>query len=92
MASLARRACGTGVSNLDLVTERPAVPELVPSRFGVAPVRGVDMGFCQGGRSSQWGRGWDASGAHLCNGELDVGYSFGGIVVVATRFSMVVFF
>jgi hypothetical protein len=55
----------------------PAVPDLVPSRFGVAPVRGVDTGFRQGGGSSRCGRGWDASRAHSCNGELDVGNGFG---------------
>ncbi len=77
MASLAGPACGTGMANLDLVTMCPAVPDLVPRRFGVAPVRGVDMGFCQGDRSSQWGRGWNAGSAHSCNGELDVDYGFG---------------
>jgi hypothetical protein len=35
------------------------------------------MSFRQGGGSSQWGRGWDASHAHLCDGELDVGDGFG---------------
>jgi hypothetical protein len=35
MASPVQRACGAGVANLDLVTMRPAVPNLVPSRFGV---------------------------------------------------------
>ncbi len=46
MAGLVRRACGAGVANLDLVPKRPAVPNLVSCRFGVAPVRGADMGFC----------------------------------------------
>jgi hypothetical protein len=65
------------VANLDLVAVHPAVPNLVPSRFGVAPVRGADTGFCQGGRNSWCRRGWDASHAHLCDGELDVGNGFG---------------
>jgi hypothetical protein len=78
VAGLAQRACGAGVANLDLVTMRPAVPNLVPCRFGAAPVRGADMGFHQQGRSHWCGRGWDdASGAHLCDGELDVGNGFG---------------
>ncbi len=55
----------------------PAVPNLVPSRFGVAIVRGADMGLHQGGRSSGCGRGWDAGRTHLCDGELDVGDGFG---------------
>jgi hypothetical protein len=65
------------VVNLNLVAMCPAVPNLVPSRFGVVPVRGVDTGFRQGGRSSWCGRGWDAGRAHLCNGELDVRDCFG---------------
>jgi hypothetical protein len=77
MAGLAQCACGAGVANLDLVTMHPAVPDLVPSRFGVAPVRGADTGVRQGGRSSWCRRGWDAGCAHLCDGELDVGNSFG---------------
>jgi hypothetical protein len=52
MASPVQRACGAGVANLDLVTVRPAVPNFVTSRFGVAPVRGVDTGIRQGGGSS----------------------------------------
>ncbi len=56
---------------------RPAVPSLVPSRFGVAPVKGVDMGVRQGGGSSRCGRDWDAGGAHSCDGELDVDDGFG---------------
>jgi hypothetical protein len=55
----------------------PAVPGLVPSRLSVAPVRGADMDFHQGGRSSCCGRDWDASRAHSCDGELDVGNCFG---------------
>ncbi len=65
------------MANLDLVAMRPAVPDLVPSRFGVAPVRGADTGFHQGGRSSWCGQGWDTGRAHLCDGELDVGDGFG---------------
>ncbi len=65
------------MANLDLVTMRPAVLDLVPSRFGVAPVRGADMGIHQGGGSSWCRRGWDAGCAHLCNGELDVDNGFG---------------
>jgi hypothetical protein len=65
------------VANLNLVAVRPAVPNFVPRRFCVAPVRGADTGFCQGGGSSWCRRGWDASCAHLCNGELDVGNDFG---------------
>ncbi len=37
----------------------------------------MDTGICQGGGSSRCRRGWDASRAHLCNGELDVGNGFG---------------
>ncbi len=77
MAGIAQCACGTGVANLDLVTVRPAVPDLVPSRFGVAPVRGADMGFRQRGRSRRCRSSWDAGGAHSCNGVLDVGNGFG---------------
>jgi hypothetical protein len=77
MASLVRRACGTGVANLDLVTVRPAVPGLVPSRFGVVPVRGADTCFHQWGGSRWCGRGWDSGSAHSCNGELDVSNVFG---------------
>ncbi len=57
MVGPAQCACGAGVANLDLVTVRPAVPDLVPSRFGVASVRGVDTGDHQGGGSSWCGRG-----------------------------------
>jgi hypothetical protein len=77
MAVPVQRACGAGVANLNLVTVHPAVPDLFPSRFGVAPVRGVDTGVRQGGKSSWCRRGWDAGRAHLCNGELDVGNGFG---------------
>jgi hypothetical protein len=76
MAGPAQRACGAGVANLDLVTMRPAVPNLVPSRFGVAPVRGAAMVIRQGGGSSWCRKGWDAGHAHWCNGELDVGNGF----------------
>jgi hypothetical protein len=77
IASLARCACGAGVANLDLVPLRPAVPDLVLCRFGVAPVRGADMGFHWRGGSRQCRRGWDAGSAHSRNGELDVGNGFG---------------
>ncbi len=76
MAGPARRACGAGVAILDLVTMRPAVPDLVTGRFGVVPVRKVDAGVRQGGKSSRYKRGWDAGHAHLCNGELDVSDGF----------------
>ncbi len=65
------------MANLDLVAVCQAVPDLVPSRFGVALVRGADMGFYQGGRSSWCRRGWDSGWAHSCDGELDVGNCFG---------------
>jgi hypothetical protein len=65
------------VANLDLVAMHPAVPDLVPSRFVVAPVRRADTSFHQGGGSSRCGRGWDTGRAHSCNGELDVGNGFG---------------
>ncbi len=65
------------MANFDLVAVCPAVPGLVPSRFGVAPVRGADTGFCQGDGSSWCGRGWDPGRAHLCNEELGVGNGFG---------------
>ncbi len=77
MAGLARQACGTGVANLDLLSVHPAVTDLIPSRFGVVPVRGVDTSFRQWGGSRWCGRGWDASGNHSCNQELDVGDGFG---------------
>jgi hypothetical protein len=51
MAGLAQHACGAGVANLDLVTMRPAIPDLFPSRFDTALAKGADMGFCQGGGS-----------------------------------------
>jgi hypothetical protein len=60
MAGLAQQACEAVVSNLDLVPVCPAVPNLVPSRFGVAPVGGADMGFRQWGVSCWCGRGWDS--------------------------------
>ncbi len=78
------------MANLDLVTLHLAVPDLVPSRFGVAPVRGADTGVRQGGRSSRCGRGCDAGRAHSCDGELDVGNGFGECGF--GRFLMVVFF
>ncbi len=53
------------------------MPDLVPVRFVVAPVRGLDMDFCHWGRSRLCGRGWDDGSAHLCDGELDVGDGFG---------------
>jgi hypothetical protein len=65
------------VDNLDLVAVRPAVPNLVPSRFGVAPVRGADTGFHHRGGSLCCRRGWDAGSAHSCDGELDFGDGFG---------------
>jgi hypothetical protein len=76
MAGPARHAYGAGVANLDLVTMRLAVPDLVPSRFGVALVRGADTGIRQGGGSSWCGKGWYAGCAHSCDGELDVGNGF----------------
>jgi hypothetical protein len=45
MAGPVQRACCADVANLDLVIMHPAVPDLVPSSFGVAPVRGVDRGI-----------------------------------------------
>ncbi len=77
MTSPAGRAYGAGVANLDIVTMHLAVPNIIPSRFGVAPVRGVNMGVRQGGGSSRCKRGWDTGCAHLCDGELDVGNGFG---------------
>ncbi len=77
MVGLVQRACGADVTNLDLVSMCPVVPNLVPTRFGVAPVRGADTGFCHWDRSRCCGRGWDAGGAHLCNGKWDVGDGFG---------------
>jgi hypothetical protein len=65
------------MANLDLVAVRPAVSNLVPSRFGVVPVRGADTGVHQGGGSCWYGRGWEAGHADLCDGELDVGDGFG---------------
>ncbi len=65
------------MANLDLVAVLPAVSKFIPSRFGVAPVRGADTGVHQGGGSCWYGRGWDAGRAHLCNGKLDFGDGFG---------------
>ncbi len=80
------------MANLNLVAVRPAVSNLVPRRFGVAPVRRTDAGFRQWGESSRCGRCWAADRAHLCDGELDVGDGFDEFLLVATRFLMVVFF
>ncbi len=77
MAGLVRQACGAGVANLDLVSVRLVLPNLVPSRFCVAPVRGVDMSFYQWGGSRWCGRGWKTGGAQLCDQELDVYDGFG---------------
>jgi hypothetical protein len=77
MAGLAQQACGAVVSNLDLVFMCPAVPDLAPSRFGVALVGVADAGFHHWGGSCWCGRGWDSGGALLCNGELNVGNGFG---------------
>jgi hypothetical protein len=92
MAGPARSACGTGVANLDLVTMHPAVPNLVPSRFDVAPVKGVDMGIPQGGRSI--GRGEVGTpAAHICATESWMSaMALVSMALVATRFLMVVFF
>jgi hypothetical protein len=57
MAGLVQQACGTGGANLDLVSMCPAVLDLIPSRFGVAPVRGADMGFPHWSGSHWCGRG-----------------------------------
>ncbi len=65
------------MSNLDLVSMCPAVPSLVSSRFGVSPVGGADMALHHCGGSSWCRRGWDSSGVHLCNGDLDLGNGFG---------------
>ena len=65
------------MSNLDLVTVCPAVPDLVPSWFCVAPVGGANTGFRQWGGSCWCRRDWDSGGAHSCNRELDVGDGFG---------------
>ncbi len=77
MAGLAQQACGGVVSNLDLVSTCPVVPDLAPSRFGIAPVGGADRGLHHWSRSCWCRRGWNSGGAHLCNGELDVGNGFG---------------
>ncbi len=77
MASLARRAGGAGMANLDLVAVSPAVSNFVPSWFGVTPVGGVNTCFCQWGRRSWCVRGWDSNGAGSCDGEPDVGDGFG---------------
>jgi hypothetical protein len=77
MAGLAQQACEAVVANLDLVLVCPAVPDLVPNRFGVVPVGGADTGFHHWGGSCWCGRGWDTRGTHSCNGELDVGNCFG---------------
>jgi hypothetical protein len=77
MADPAQRACGTDVANFDLVTMHPAVPDLVQNRFGVALVRGAETGIHQGGGSRRCRRGWDASCAQSCDGELDVSNGFG---------------
>jgi hypothetical protein len=92
MASLGQQACGDVVSNFDLVSMCPAVPDFVPSRFGVAPMGGADTGIHHWGGSCWCGRGWDSGGAHSCDGELDVSNGFGEFALVATRILMVVFF
>ncbi len=65
------------MANLDFVSVCLAIPDLVPSWFGVSPVGGANTGFCQWGGSCWCGRGWDSGSAHLCNGESDVNYGFG---------------
>jgi hypothetical protein len=77
MADLARRASGAVMANLDLVAMCPAVPDLVPSWFGVSLVGGANTCLHQGGRSCWCVRGRYFGGTHLCNGELDVGDGFG---------------
>ncbi len=57
MAGLARQAGGAILANLDLVAVCPAVPNLVPSWFGVTPVVGANSGLCQWGGSCWCGRG-----------------------------------
>ncbi len=42
MAGLAQQAGGAVVANLDLVVVCPAVPDFVPSWFGVTPVAGAN--------------------------------------------------
>jgi hypothetical protein len=65
MAGLARCACGAGVANLDLVPVHPAVPDLVPCRFGVAPVSRAVLGSVNGvGAVSVGGVGMPA--VHIC--------------------------
>ncbi len=92
MAGLARQACGTGVANLDLVSVCLAVPDLVPSRFGVAPVRGVDTSFHQWGRVIGAGE-VGTSAAHICAiKSWMLTMALVSVALVATRFLMVVFF
>jgi hypothetical protein len=77
MAGLVQQAGGTVVANLGLVAMHLAVPNLVPSWFGVTPVGRANTGLCQWDGGCWCRRGWDSSSAHLCNAELDVGNGFG---------------
>jgi hypothetical protein len=92
MAGLAQRACEAVVSNLDLVSVCPAVPNLAPSRFGVALVG-------ERTRASIFGVGAVGVGEvgtlsvhiHAMESWM-LAMALVSIGLVATRFSMMVFF
>ncbi len=90
MARLAQQAGGAVVANLDLVAMCPAVPNFVPSWFGVIPVGGANTGLCQWGGSCWcirgWDSGWNSGGAHLYDGELYVDDSLGERSVGGNQF------
>ncbi len=85
MASSGQGAGGAAVTNFDLVVVSPAVADFVPCWFGSTPVGGANTGLCCWGRRCCCVWGWYSSGAHLCDGQLDV-------ALVATRLLIVAFF
>jgi hypothetical protein len=73
------------VANLDLVAMCPAVPDHVPSWFGVSLVGGANTYLHQQGRSC-----WCV---HICAMESWMSVmALVSVALVATRFSIVVFF
>jgi hypothetical protein len=92
MAGPAQCACRAGVANLDHVTVCPAVPDLVPSRFGVAPVRGADAGICQGGGAVGVGVVGMPTMHNRAMESWMLAMALVSVALVATGFSMMVFF
>ncbi len=92
IAGLARRAHGTVVSNLDLVSMCPAVPNLVPSWICVAPVGGANTGFRHGAGAVGAGEaGTPVAHIHAMESWMSA-IALVSNALVATRFLIVVFF